>query len=95
MTRCRIVMVCWSIVASIVTAVSAVVPTLLLENGIRLNRAEHSSSETSSADQFSDSSSSENKIFSATYTTRGRRKTMEDFHLLSQDNCFAGTVNIN
>lgn len=36
----------------------------------------------------------EDRIFLSTYSTKGRRKKMEDFYVSSDDCCFAGTVRI-
>lgn len=75
---------CYDIVLyiSIVTTAWALTqPTVQLENSPYID---------DSVDHSSSSSNGENGIFLSTYSTRGRRKKMEDFFVSSQDCCFAG-----
>ena len=46
-------------------------------------------------DSFLSSSNRENRIFLSTYSTKGRRKKMEDFYVSSDDCCFAGTITVS
>lgn len=69
---------------SIVTAVWALTqPTVQLETSPCIDESvDHSSSDCNM----------KNGIFLSTYSTRGRRKKMEDFFVSSQDCCFAGIL---
>ena len=69
---------------SIVTTVWALTqPTVQLENSSFIDE---------SVDHSSSNCNRKNGIFLSTYSTRGRRKKMEDFFVSSQDCCFAGIL---
>ena len=69
---------------SIVTAVCALTqPTVQFEISPYVD---------DSVDHSSSNCNRENGIFLSTYSTRGRRKKMEDFFVSSQDCCFAGIL---
>ena len=79
----------------VVFVAASVLPTLQLENGFHHNSAaEKTSASHSSSDHSSFGHNREKQMFSSTYSTKGRRNHMEDYCILSQDCCFAGTFQL-
>jgi hypothetical protein len=82
MVKSFLVVLCVSVVKA---AATSALPTLQVERPLLLD---------SELDSFLSSNNRENRIFLSTYSTKGRRKKMEDFYVSSDDCCFAGTVMI-
>jgi hypothetical protein len=82
MIKSFVVVLCVSLVKAAATSAQ---PTLLVEQPPLLDIE---------LDSSLSSSNREDRIFLSTYSTKGRRKKMEDFYVSSDDCCFAGTAMI-